>query len=211
MATPQTSRFHDLLRRLTLAKDLSYPSVLEDLFPVLDLLADKPELFRARGERPFWGNASHVGAAGTTPRIELRNPLAAAGQPASSLLAVVTHLILCIEAGGPGVVELSLGADVLAGFTAGGSGQVSGTDGRDPLPNSFIPRSGLLVAGDTPVAGQPGPYRIPLALNAPLLLPVRIIFPPGWGLFADLAAVGVNRLTVNYMGYERNTDPTELT
>jgi len=198
MATPQTSRFHDLLRRLTLAKDLSFPSVLEDLFPMVDMLADKPELFRGRGELPFSAAVGIVANAGVVNRAWLMNK--AAGN-----LAVVTHLIVGSATGQDivaNIVNTGLPADVV--------NLTVGLDSRN-ADASGVNRSRCTMGTDTNAAATAGGIRFSvnnLGMFAPI--PMRVVLSPGFALRVETVNPNTT-LVVMFMGYERSVDATELT
>jgi len=196
MATPQTSRFHDLLRRLTLAKDLSFPAVLEDLFPMVDLLADKPELFRGRGELPFACAVSVAAQAALVNRVWVMN------KPSDNLV-VVTHLFV-----GSTVAQSILGDVLNTGLPADVVNLAGGLDTRNADPTGLT-RTRVTMNADTFAAAIAGIMRVLVAASSTLVLPVRVVLKPGFALRVQTGVVNTD-LTVMAMGYERSVDATEL-
>jgi len=196
---PGVGRFGELIRRTLLTRGFTGGEVLDDYFPMLDLLADKPELLRLRGENSFGVAARAAGGAGLVARVWCMNKKA--GQ-----LAVITHTILGVGANPMqvwgAVTNANLPAD--ATFSGGFDSRNSGLTGS--------PSAAVSAAADTAGGPATGPFLIQMAANTALVIPTRIVLSPGFAFIVSGDTPGVGQdLRATFLGYERNAESAELT
>jgi hypothetical protein len=205
-SAPGVVRFGELIRRTLLTRGFGGGEVLDDYFPIFDLLADKPELLRLRQENPFTISGRQNGAAGFSVRIWCINRVK--GQ-----LVVITGIIPSI--GGSAMqVWYSIAKNSINAPPPDGTGSVAveGTDGRanvNPATSRVV--SVVTAASENPVAPLTGGGLITLAANTSIYIPMRVVLPTGFSLVvsADTPGVGFD-LRCTFLGYERSAEDAEL-
>lgn len=210
MPLPQTPRFGELLRRLLITKGYSEGNVLEDYFPVIDMLSDKAEHLRLRSERSFSVGLQTNATVGNFPRLWLMNRTV--GQ-----LVVVEHIFASVM-GTAQALTTSFG-NVVAAFPAD---ETPGTPTQDGHPEDArwnltgatfgTGAAGVSVGHTFGIGGGPGPplgWFNPTA--NPVVFPVKYVLPPNWALIvmAQLDGVG-NNVLVRFRGYARPVEDSEL-
>lgn len=202
MPDPQTPRFGELLRRLLITKGYSQANVLDDYFPIIDLLRDKPELYRLRYERTFIGGGIGFGAAGVNGRVWIMN------RKPSQLTCIELMLLGSNTQVGMSIDMTTIG---LPADGAGGFSVIEGMDSRDGfgLPGT-TPQVGTTVANDTSnaPAGVPVCY---VQSGGMLVIPAHYVLKPGYGLAVstDTVGAGIN-IRATFIGYERPAEDSEL-
>ncbi len=195
MATPQTARFSNLLRRMMLVRESAPADLIGDFFPMLDLLASRPEMYLHRRELPFGFIMNAAAVAGNVGRLWLMNK-----KP--NCLAVVDSVIAFTQGGV--ALPVSYLAITNAGLPADNLGTGLGTDTRAASPVAgFIP---TMVTGavDTTQPGPLAPAVIHFGIPATgsVIVPCRVVLSTGWALVLS-GGIQNTAVSVSFQGYER--------
>jgi len=202
MAAPQTGRHFDLIRRLFSLKEPLNPSILEDVFPSLELTGDVAELYRLRSERLYVAAGRGVSALGVVGRVWLMNK-----KPGT--LAIVKRIIVTTQVGA--AINVNMTTAGLPADFAGGQSNAEGADSRDGtgVPGT-TPGADVSVANDTAGAPAVGAIRAFTGLG-PLFFDTWYVLQPNYALVVASDAAGANNdVMATFIGYTRQAEPSEL-
>jgi len=203
MATPQTARFSNLLRRMMLVRESAPAELIGDFFPMLDLLASRPEMYLHRKELPFGCLYTAGAVVGNVARLWLMNK-----KP--NCLAVIDSVVLSTLGAAAEPTNLTL---TNAGLPADSGAFVPfGTDTRPASPVvGFIPTM-VSAAIDTSQPTQLGPSfaTMMVPVGNTLIVPLRIVLSTGWALVIS-SGIQNQQFQATILGYERAVeDNSEL-
>jgi len=201
MPATQASRFNLLLQKLFSLKERPAWNLLEDMFPILDLLSSKPEMYKLREENLFACSGRGLGGVGANGQVWCMNKV-------QGNLAVIDGLVLSSE----GVGSEALVALTTVGLPADGAGgqnQAVGWDSRN-ASGGFVIKPAVSAANDQTGAPSFGGLRVQLSAG-PIYVPVRIVLKSGWAcVVAEDTSGANNNILVSFLGYERTVEPSEL-
>lgn len=203
MPDPQTPRFGEFIRRLLITKGYDQANVLDDYFPMIDMLSSNPELMKLRSEASFCGGDEGFGGAGTVGAVWCVNRTA-------NLLAIIDNI--CVGMQGAAAFVMCGIQNNPAAFPAPGNqflGQLE--DSRYNVnianyPAAPVDFTGVTIANASDVVLGIAP------LGTTLIFPVRYVLKPNTALLVRSGLVGAgNNLFVRFEGYGRFVDSSELT
>jgi len=193
MATPQTARFSNLLRRMMLVRESAPADLIGDFFPMLDLLAARPEMYLHRKELPFACLFSSAASVGNVDRFWLMNK-----KP--NVLVVVDSVILGTNAAAAIGANLTL---TNAGLLVDSAVFVPfGTDTRPGTSGGVIQTMVTAAVENQPAPLGPAFGTVEVPGSNSLLVPLRIVLSTGWA-FVVSSGTQNQQFQATFLGYER--------
>jgi len=209
MSVPQTSRFTQYIRRLFSLKGGFDPSILEDIFPTIQLLdPSEPNLVHMRGARLINGTMASVAAGANIPAVELNTNRG--GQVLPPFIFDLDFLIIFnLNAA---VAQVTIEHIFETSGTIGVTTQMTPGDGRRLLPadGTERPESMTLMQNlNTSFTALPAQrsMNIPIPANNLIALPLRWTLVRSSLLFKMGAVAGSG--IFSFQGRERVLEPSE--
>lgn len=197
MGAIQQARYDEFIRRVTdqYGGGSKVGEALEDLFPVIEVENAPMELLRACGWRFGMGRANVTSAVGTTPAIQLFNPVN------SGMLIVLTDCLI----GAIATLQIEYGPT----FVALATSSVAGAE-RDTRDGAIRPTVGRIQTENDGLGSAFGIVRV--VANVPQRLSDQnglAVLAPGTGFIFTSSSTNV-LLQVGFMWREREAVPSEL-